>query len=96
MQRKLSHSMPEYVQAARHMLYLVKAVHLTNESLYEGAALQRALWRYESLWLPLLIALTVELSSVMHVPAGRAPQAAVDRELLQRAATRWSPHRAHI
>ena len=52
--------MPEYVQAARQMLYLVKAVDLTNESLYEGPALERALWRYEALWLPLVVALTLE------------------------------------
>ncbi len=59
-QRKLSHPMPEYVQAARQMLYLVKAVDLTNESLYTGPALERALWRYEALWLPLVVALTVD------------------------------------
>lgn len=59
-QRKLSHPMPDYVQAARQMLYLVKAVDLTNESLYSGEALERALWRYEALWLPLVVALTIE------------------------------------
>lgn len=62
MQRNLSHSMFEYVQAARNMLYLVKAVDLTNESLYSGPALERALWRYEALWLPLIVAVTVDPS----------------------------------
>lgn len=60
MQRNMSHSMPEYVQAARQMLYFAKAVDLTNESLYSGPALERALWRYEALWLPLVVALTID------------------------------------
>lgn len=60
MQRNLSRSKPDYVHATRHMLYLCKAVDLTLESLYEGPALERALWRYEALWLPLLVALKVD------------------------------------
>lgn len=62
MQRNLSRSKPEYVDATRRMLYLVKAVDLTLESLYEGPALERALWRYEALWLPLLVAIEVDTS----------------------------------
>lgn len=58
MQRNLSHSLAEYVQAARRMTYMVKAVDLTLESLYKGRALTRAIWRYEALWLPLLAALS--------------------------------------
>lgn len=60
MQRNLSRSKPQYVSAAREMLYLAKAVDLTFESLYSGLALERALWRYEALWLPLVVALTVD------------------------------------
>lgn len=57
MQRNLSHSMAEYIQAARQMTFMVKAVDLTLESMYEGRALQRAIWRYEALWMPILAAL---------------------------------------
>lgn len=39
------------------MLHMCKAADLTNESMYEGPALERAMWRYEALWLPLLVAL---------------------------------------
>lgn len=58
LQRNLSHSMSEYVLATRRMIYMVKAVDLTLESLYSGRALQRAIWRYEALWLPVLAALS--------------------------------------
>lgn len=57
-QRNLSRSMAEYVQATRRMIYMVKAVDLTLESLYSGHALVRAIWRYEALWLPILAALS--------------------------------------
>lgn len=54
MQRNLAHSAGEYVNVTRRMMYMVKAVDLTLESLYTGRALERAIWRYEALWLPLL------------------------------------------
>eukprot|EP00172_Hildenbrandia_rubra_P001077 Plantae.Rhodophyta-Hildenbrandia_rubra.ctg16447.p1 GENE.Plantae.Rhodophyta-Hildenbrandia_rubra.ctg16447~~Plantae.Rhodophyta-Hildenbrandia_rubra.ctg16447.p1 ORF type:complete len:534 (+),score=101.54 Plantae.Rhodophyta-Hildenbrandia_rubra.ctg16447:349-1950(+) len=54
LQRDLRHSKREYVDACRRMLALVKSVDLTFESLYEGPALERALWRYEAMWLPLV------------------------------------------
>lgn len=63
MQRNLSHSQAEYIHAARRMMYLVKAVDLTLESLYAGPALSRAIWRYEALWFPLLAALSSPPSS---------------------------------
>lgn len=50
--------MAEYIHATRRMMYMVKAVDLTLESLYSGRALERAIWRYEALWLPLLAALS--------------------------------------
>jgi Glycine-rich domain-containing protein-like len=56
LQRALVRSKTEAVVAARRMLFLVKAVDLTVEPLYAGPALDRALWRYEALWLPLLLA----------------------------------------
>lgn len=58
LQRDLSRSMAEYINATRRMIYLVKAVDLTLESLYSGRALERAIWRYEALWLPILAALS--------------------------------------
>lgn len=58
MQRNMSHSAAEYVNVTRRMMYMVKAVDLTLESLYTGRALDRAIWRYEALWLPLLAAVS--------------------------------------
>ncbi|PXF42672.1 Glycine-rich domain-containing protein 2 [Gracilariopsis chorda] len=58
MHRNLSHAMMEYLHATRSMTYMVKAVDLTYESMYEGPALQRSIWRYEALWLPLLAAIS--------------------------------------
>lgn len=63
MQRGLTRSKPEAVDAARRMLFMVKAVDLTYEPLYDGPALARAVWRYEALWLPLLFA-----TSPAHAP----------------------------
>lgn len=57
-QSGLARPMNEYIRAARRMTFMVKAVDLTFESLYEGRALERAIWRYESLWLPLLAAVS--------------------------------------
>ncbi|KAI0566995.1 Glycine-rich domain containing protein [Gracilaria domingensis] len=48
----------QYLHATRRMTYMVKAVDLTYESMYEGPALQRSIWRYEALWLPLLAAIS--------------------------------------
>lgn len=55
-QRNLSHCQADYITAARRLMYMVKAVDLTLESLYTGPALERAVWRYEALWYPLLAA----------------------------------------
>lgn len=59
MQRNLQHSQSDYIQAARKLTYLTKAVDLSLTSLYTGPALTRAIWRYESLWLPLLAAVSL-------------------------------------
>lgn len=56
LQRGLARSKPEAITSARKLLFLCKAVDLTEEPLYKGPALQRALWRYEALWLPILVA----------------------------------------
>lgn len=64
MERNLTHSTAEYVQAARRMMYFTKAVDLTLESLYCGPALDRAVWRYEALWLPILAAVSDPSPSV--------------------------------
>lgn len=58
LQRNLSHPMHEYIHAARKMTYMAKAIDLTFESIYEGAPLQRSIWRYEALWLPILAAVS--------------------------------------
>lgn len=58
MQRNLSHSMTDYANATRRMIYMVRAVDLTFEPLYSGPPLDRAIWRYEALWLPLLAAVS--------------------------------------
>ncbi|CAN8073739.1 unnamed protein product [Agarophyton chilense] len=58
MHRNLSHAMMHYLHAARRMAYMVKAVDLTYESMYEGPTLHRSIWRYEALWLPLLAAIS--------------------------------------
>jgi hypothetical protein len=75
LQRFFAYSKPESVDAARRLLHLCKAVDLVNEPLYAGPALARALWRYEALWLPLLVAVDEGFRgrSVGHSPAfGRA------------------------
>lgn len=65
MQRNMSHSAAEYINVTRRMIYMVKAVDLTLESLYTGRALERAIWRYEALWLPLLAAISNPPTSSM-------------------------------
>lgn len=68
LQRNLSQSMADYVHATRRMIYMVKAVDLTLESLYSGRALERAIWRYEALWLPILAALSNAPSGTFKPP----------------------------
>lgn len=71
LQRGLARSKPEAITSARKFLFFCKAVDLTEEPLYKGPALQRALWRYEALWLPLLVATSLPHASrrVKHSPA---------------------------
>lgn len=71
LQRYCTYSRPESVDAARRLLHMCKAADLGNEPLYAGGALERALWRYEALWLPLLVAVDPALRArrVAHSPA---------------------------
>lgn len=48
---------PVLASQCLQLIELLKAVDICGRSLYEGPALQHALWRYEKLWLPLLAAL---------------------------------------
>lgn len=73
MQRNLSHSMTDYANATRRMIYMVRAVDLTFEPLYSGPPLERALWRYEALWLPLLAAVSNPPSSDSRKGRGSEP-----------------------
>lgn len=70
-QQNLCHSIANYIQATRHMTYLVKAADLTLEPLYSGRALERAIWRYEALWLPLMAAISLP-------PGAPSPQFSVE------------------
>lgn len=68
-QRSLARTKPEYVDMTRRHMYLVRAVDVSFESLYEGPALRRAIWRYEVLWLPLLMAVMLPASATPSDPA---------------------------
>lgn len=68
-QRSLARTKPEYVDMTRRNMYLVRAVDVSYESLYEGPALRRAIWRYEALWLPLLLAVLLPASATPSDPA---------------------------
>lgn len=47
-------------KSAREYVAFLKAVDSCGGNLYSGAALQRAIWRYETMWLPLLCAVSLE------------------------------------
>jgi Glycine-rich domain-containing protein-like len=49
-------SFSDFQRASEDLISLLKAVDCSGWNLYEGPALQRALWRYETMWLPLLAA----------------------------------------
>lgn len=59
LQRQCAFSKPECVDATRRLLHLCKAADLPNDIISDGPALDRALWRYEAHWLPLLVALAL-------------------------------------
>lgn len=79
---KLSIHLGELGKLSEGLVRLLKSVDSCGYNLYDGPALQRAIWRYETMWLPLLAALKYKgsgLDAKSGLPAATQIRAIVQR-----------------